>query len=73
MHNIDVMHQECIASERILSTCMCVTDKIKDNKKARKKRSIYLNAKFEILIWLRHGFLKSYEFGIRKNKWSEKS
>jgi hypothetical protein len=36
MHNIDVMHQECIVSKSILSTCMTFTDKTKDNHKERK-------------------------------------
>jgi hypothetical protein len=36
MHNIDVMHQERNMGESIISTCMNITDKTKDNPKARK-------------------------------------
>jgi hypothetical protein len=36
IHNIDVMHQECNAGERILSTCMIFTTKTKDNLKTRR-------------------------------------
>jgi hypothetical protein len=36
MHNIDVMHQECNAVESIVSTCMYITGKTKDNFKAKK-------------------------------------
>ena len=36
MHNIDVMHQERNVAESIVSTCMNLTDKSKDNVKARK-------------------------------------
>jgi hypothetical protein len=36
MHNIDVMHQERNVGESILSTCMNLGDKTKDNIKARK-------------------------------------
>jgi hypothetical protein len=36
MHNIDVMHQERIVGESILSTCMSFANKTKDNHKARK-------------------------------------
>jgi hypothetical protein len=36
MHNIDVMHQECIVGESILCTCMAFTDKTKDNHKTMK-------------------------------------
>jgi hypothetical protein len=36
MHNIDVMHQERIIGESILSTCMSFANKTKDNHKARK-------------------------------------
>jgi hypothetical protein len=35
MHNIDVMHQERNVAESIISTCMDITDKTKDNLKAR--------------------------------------
>jgi hypothetical protein len=35
MHNIDIMHQECNIVESIISTCMDITGKIKDNFKAR--------------------------------------
>jgi hypothetical protein len=36
MHNIDVMHQERNVGESILSTCMNLGNKTKDNIKARK-------------------------------------
>jgi hypothetical protein len=36
MHNIDVMHQERNMGESIISTCMNITNKTKDNPKARK-------------------------------------
>jgi hypothetical protein len=36
MHNIDVMHQECNIVESIVSTCMDITGKIKDNFKAQR-------------------------------------
>jgi hypothetical protein len=36
MHNIDVMHQERNMGESIISTCLNITDKTKDNPKARK-------------------------------------
>jgi hypothetical protein len=39
----------------------------------RNKRSIDLVAKFKILRWLRHVFQESFEFGLWKTKWSEKS
>ena len=35
-HNIDLMHQERNVAESIISTCFDVTDKTKDNMKARK-------------------------------------
>jgi hypothetical protein len=35
MHNIDVMHQECNVAESIVSTCMDITSKRKDNVTAR--------------------------------------
>jgi hypothetical protein len=35
MHNIDVMHYECNVAESIVSTCLSVTGKTKDNFKAR--------------------------------------
>jgi hypothetical protein len=31
MHNIDVMHQEYNVAESIISTCMDIMGKIKDN------------------------------------------
>jgi hypothetical protein len=36
MHNIDVMHQEHNVVESIISTCMNITGKIKDNFKTQK-------------------------------------
>ena len=36
MHNIDVMHQERNVAESIISTCMDMTDRTKDNLKARR-------------------------------------
>jgi hypothetical protein len=36
MHNIDVMHQERNVAESIVSTCMDITGKTKDNFKARR-------------------------------------
>jgi hypothetical protein len=36
MHNIVVMHQECNVAESIISTCMNITGKTKDNFKARR-------------------------------------
>jgi hypothetical protein len=36
MHNIDVMHKECNKGESIISTCMDLLGKTKDNIKARK-------------------------------------
>jgi hypothetical protein len=36
MHKIDVMHQECNVIESIVSTCMDITGKTKDNFKARR-------------------------------------
>jgi hypothetical protein len=36
MHNIDVMHQECNVAESIVSTCLNITGKTKDNFKARR-------------------------------------
>jgi hypothetical protein len=36
MHNIDVMHQECNVAESIVSMCMDITGKTKDNFKARR-------------------------------------
>jgi hypothetical protein len=36
MHNIDVMHQECNVIESIVSTCMDITGKTKDNFKSRR-------------------------------------
>jgi hypothetical protein len=36
MHTIDVMHQECNVVESIVSTCMDITGKIKDNFKAQR-------------------------------------
>jgi hypothetical protein len=36
MHNIIVMHQECNVAESIISTCMDITGKTKDNFKARR-------------------------------------
>jgi hypothetical protein len=35
MHNIDVMHQERNVVESIVSTCLDITSKTKDNFKAR--------------------------------------
>jgi hypothetical protein len=35
MHNIDVMHQECNVVESIVSTCLNITGKRKDNFNAR--------------------------------------
>jgi hypothetical protein len=43
MHNIDVVHQEHNVGESILSTCMCFTDKIKDNHKAKKDLALLCN------------------------------
>jgi hypothetical protein len=43
MYNIDVMHQERNIGERILSTCMAVTDKTKDNHKAMKDLTQFCN------------------------------
>jgi hypothetical protein len=34
MHNIDVVHQECNVAKNIISTCMDITGKAKDNFKA---------------------------------------
>jgi hypothetical protein len=39
--------------------------------KPKEKRSIDLVKKYEISRWIRHWFQESYEFGIRKTKWSE--
>jgi hypothetical protein len=36
MHNIDVMHQECNMGESIVSTCIGLSGKTKDNIKAQK-------------------------------------
>jgi hypothetical protein len=36
MHNIDVIHQERNVAESIVSTCMDITGKTKDNFKARR-------------------------------------
>ena len=36
LHTIDLMHQERNVAESIISTCFDVTDKSKDNIKARK-------------------------------------
>jgi hypothetical protein len=36
MNNIDVMHQKCNMGESIVSTCMSLAGKTKDNIKARK-------------------------------------
>jgi hypothetical protein len=36
MHNSDIMHQERNMGESIISTCLNITDKTKDNPKARK-------------------------------------
>jgi hypothetical protein len=36
MHNIDVMHQECNVAESIISTCLDIMGKTKDNLKARR-------------------------------------
>jgi hypothetical protein len=36
MHNIDVMHQEQNIGESLTSTCLNITNKTKDNPKARK-------------------------------------
>jgi hypothetical protein len=36
MHNIGVMHQECNVAESIVSTCMDIMGKTKDNFKARR-------------------------------------
>jgi hypothetical protein len=36
MHNIDVMDQGCNVAESIISTCMDIMGKIKDNFKARR-------------------------------------
>jgi hypothetical protein len=36
MHNIDIMHHEHNIGESILTTCMALVDKTKDNHKARK-------------------------------------
>jgi hypothetical protein len=49
MHNIDVMHQERNMGESIISTCMNITDKTKDNPKARKGLAlIYIRPTMEI-------------------------
>jgi hypothetical protein len=36
MHNIDMMHEEQNMGESIISTCLNITNKTKDNPKARK-------------------------------------
>jgi hypothetical protein len=36
MHTIDVMHQECNVVENIISTCLDIIGKTKDNFKAQK-------------------------------------
>jgi hypothetical protein len=36
MHNIDIMHQKHNVAESIVSTCMDITSKIKDNFKAQR-------------------------------------
>jgi hypothetical protein len=36
MHNIDVMHQECNIAENIVSTCLNITGKTKDNFMAQR-------------------------------------
>jgi hypothetical protein len=36
MHNIDVMHQKCNVVENIVSMCLDIMGKIKDNFKARR-------------------------------------
>jgi hypothetical protein len=43
MHNIDVMHQEHNIAESIISTCMDITSKTKDNFKARRDISHVCN------------------------------
>jgi hypothetical protein len=43
MHNIDIMHQECIVGESMLSTCISFVDKTKDNHKARKDLALLCN------------------------------
>jgi hypothetical protein len=36
MHNIDIMHQECNVAESIVSTCLDIMSKTKDNFKAQR-------------------------------------
>ena len=43
MHNIDVMHQERNVSKSIISTCMDMSDKTKDNIKARRDLAVLCN------------------------------
>jgi hypothetical protein len=43
MHNIDIMHQERNVAESIVSTCMDITSKIKDNFKAQRDISNICN------------------------------
>jgi hypothetical protein len=43
MHNIDVMHHERNVAKSIVSTCMDITGKIKDNFKARRDISDVCN------------------------------
>jgi hypothetical protein len=44
-----------------------------ENLVEKKEKSIDLVEKSKISRWIRCGFQESYEFGIRKTKWSEKS
>jgi hypothetical protein len=43
MHNIDVMHQECNVAESIVSTCLDITGKTKDNFEARRDIAVAYN------------------------------
>jgi hypothetical protein len=43
MHNIDVMHQECNVAKSIVSTCLDITGKTKDNFKARRDIGVVCN------------------------------
>jgi hypothetical protein len=40
MHNIDVMHLEQNVSESLISPCMNITNKTKDNPKSRKELAL---------------------------------
>jgi hypothetical protein len=49
MYNIDVMHQECNVAESIVSTCLDITGKTKDNFKARRDiEDIYKRPSLEL-------------------------